>query len=334
MYLLGQSLDLGGCLSLDIAGRRADHEGIDASVGLPCRCLLIERGEVFRLDGHRDSLYLAGLQQAGLGVVAQFLFGLIQLLAIGSSHEEFHHIATGTRTGVLDVDFNGIDAIGLADTQVLITKGGIAQTEAEGVGHGLAEGVEIAVAHVDVLLIVGVVDICLRITLLVIVLVAAPHEHSTKRLVVDIGGEVLVGIGITIVNLEGHRQLATGVHLATEHVGHAEARLLTTLPRADHSIDLILPRGQVDGTADIEQHNDLLALGMISLADSLDELLLAFLQIEVCLATVGSLTTLTTYRDDGHVAAFDGGIHFFNRELLFVSTCRRQQRKSRTAFRE
>ena len=106
--------------------------------------------------------------------------------------------------------------------------------------------------------------------------------------------EVLIGIGITIVDLEGHRQLTAGVHLTTENISHRETTLLTTLPGADEGIDLILPGSHVDRTADVEQHHHLLAFGMISLTHSLDQSLLTILQIEVLGIAVSSLTTLTT----------------------------------------
>ena len=64
---------------------------------------------------------------------------------------------------------------------------------------------------------------------------------------------------------------------------------------------------------------------MISLTDSLDELLLTVLQVEVGFAAVGSLTALTTQRDDSHVATLDGGIELVGSKLLLVSTCRGHQ---------
>ena len=64
---------------------------------------------------------------------------------------------------------------------------------------------------------------------------------------------------------------------------------------------------------------------MISLTDSLDELLLTVLQVEVGFAAVCSLTTLTTQRDDSHVATLDGGIELVGSKLLLVSTCRGHQ---------
>ena len=73
---------------------------------------------------------------------------------------------------------------------------------------------------------------------------------------------------------------------------------------------------------------------MIGLADSLDELCFAFLQIEIGLAAVSGLTALTTQGDDGDIAALDGCVQFVSRELLLVGSCRRRQREGRTTVRE
>ena len=134
--------------------------------------------------------------------------------------------------------------------------------------------------------------------------------------------------------MEGHRQLTRRIHLARENICHAETTLLTTLPGADESIYLILPRSHVDRTADVEQYHHLLAFGMIGLAHGLDQHFLILLQVEVALRTISSLTTLTTNRDDGHIATLAGGIQFVGRKQLFFCTCWGHQREGRTAIGE
>ena len=157
---------------------------------------------------HLDGLLLARLQQTGLGIIAKLLLGLVKLLAVGRSHEELYNIAASALACILNFNLHGIDAVLLLNFEIVVFEGGVAQAEAEGISHGLAERVEITIAYVDVLLIVGEIDVLLRLTILGgLILIVTPHEHGTQRLVVDISGEVLVCVGITIINLEGHGQL-------------------------------------------------------------------------------------------------------------------------------
>ena len=61
---------------------------------------------------------------------------------------------------------------------------------------------------------------------------------------------------------------------------------------------------------------------MISLAYSLDKFGLALFQVEVSLAAIGSLTTLTTQRYDSYIRTVDGSIEFIGSKLLLIGTCR------------
>ena len=63
------------------------------------------------------------------------------------------------RASILDVDANLIGIALLGNLRIVIVKGGITEPESERITHGHVERVEVAVTHIDILLVVGIVNV-------------------------------------------------------------------------------------------------------------------------------------------------------------------------------
>ena len=85
-------------------------------------------------------------------------------------------------TSVLDCDSHVVDIVFLGYLSIAILEGGVTQTIAEGITHGDIERVEVTVAHIDILFIVGIVNVT-HITLLPLI------QHIDAGILVD--GEIL-----------------------------------------------------------------------------------------------------------------------------------------------
>ena len=142
---------------------------------------------------------LSWLQHLGLGKGLQLFGGFVCSLVVWSRDVEFHNLLAIILTRILNGDRHVVDIVLLGNLGIAILEGGIAEAEAEGIAYGHFERVEVAIAHVDVLLVVGIVNIFL-VTLLALV------HHVDFRIFVD--GEVLRRVGIGELNGPCHRELA------------------------------------------------------------------------------------------------------------------------------
>ena len=101
-------------------------------------------------------------------------------------------------TRILHGDGYIVGVVLLSHLRIAVLEGGVAQAEAEGIAHRHLKAVEVTIAHVDILLIVGVIHI-LHIALLTLV------QHVDARILVD--GEVLRTVGIRELHGPSHREL-------------------------------------------------------------------------------------------------------------------------------
>ena len=114
----------------------------------------------------------------GLGKGLQLLDGLIGSLVVGSGDVKLHDLLALIVTRVLDVDCHFVGIALLGNLRIAIFEGGVAEAEAKGIADGHVERVEVAVAHINVLLVVGIVDI-LHVTFLALV------QHVDAGILVD-----------------------------------------------------------------------------------------------------------------------------------------------------
>ena len=153
LFRIFRNFRLGG--AADVAGRGSDAEGIGTCLSEPLRIGLVERGKVTYRNRHCEGLALAGLQLTGLGEGLQLLGGLFQS-ALRSSDIDLCHFLTTDTTTILNSDAN-IDALTLGlDHRLRELESGVGETIAEGIGHVAIEGIEEAITHIDILLVVRV----------------------------------------------------------------------------------------------------------------------------------------------------------------------------------
>ena len=109
---------------------------------------LVEGSQFIGAHLQGEGLALAGLQFLGLAEGLQLTGGLVQTTG-GSAHIEFHYFLAGYGTGIGNGDGSGeAILIGLYDG-LGISKGGIAEAIAEGIGNGHVTGNEMTVTHPD-----------------------------------------------------------------------------------------------------------------------------------------------------------------------------------------
>ena len=204
-------------------------------VGRPGLIVGGQRGDGER---HLHRLLLPRLQKAGFGEARQHLAGLVQT-ALGLGHVDLHRLPSGAAAGVAhrhgDPDGLAADA-GLRHVQ---GKVGVGAAEAEGIGRAEAEAVKPAVAHVDALPVIGVIQIAAQMA-----------EFSGK-------GVVLVPLG------PGGGETSGGIYLAGEHVRQGVTGGAAGLAHEQNGVDaLLLPEeGGVDDAAHVENDHGVVVVG-------------------------------------------------------------------------
>ena len=115
----------------------------------------------------------------------------------------------------------------------------VAQAKAEGEGRLQAEAVEIPVAHIDALFVIG--------------------PPGVTVLIAEFAGEGDIGVALG----PGVRQLAGGADLAAEDVGHGVAALGTGLGDVKHRVDALdlLQKAGVDGAAAVDEQDEMGVMG-------------------------------------------------------------------------
>ena len=91
-------------------------------------------------------------------------------------YEKFDHIPPGLVTNILHFYANGVGIALLIDFHLVVSKGRIRQTEAEWEANLLTKAVKIAVAYLDIFVIIGVIDIGFDLPFGVFFIIA-PHIH-------------------------------------------------------------------------------------------------------------------------------------------------------------
>ena len=189
----------------------------------------VEGGDVGQVEGDGDLLGGAGGELAGLGEGGQGLVGLVEV-AGGHGHVDLDDLLARAGAGVGDGGLDGDLGAGDADHGRTDGEGGVAQAVAEGEDRGGADGVEVAVADVYALAVVGVVRVA----------------------------EVALG-GVVLPGGPGGGELAGGVALAEQDVGEGVTDRGTQLGQQQDVLH-VLDRAQVDDAADVEHQQELLEL--------------------------------------------------------------------------
>ena len=175
------SLD-GSCQdSFDILCRGSYEELVFTRGHHPCRCSLVERGQVGSFHGERESLTLTRLQTLCLGIGLQLLGGLIGCLVVRSGDIKFHNFLALKSASILYGDCHVINVVLLGNLRIAILESGLTEAKAERITDGHIERVEVTVADVDILLVIGIIDVLL-VTFLTLV------QHVDLRVLVD--GEI------------------------------------------------------------------------------------------------------------------------------------------------
>ena len=205
---------------------------------------------------------------------------------------------------ILDGD-RGFEAVGgsLHD-RVGIHEVAVSKTVTERIGDLYAARLEVTVAHPDALGIIGIVHILLRL--------AGPPAEATALLRIIAVREVGGGRVVHEIHGEGHRKLTGRVHLAGQDIGHGVGSLLARGPGQDDGVHHVLPGGGLDDTADVQDHDHLLAGGVVGGTHIAEQIPFHRRQLEVIdLFAVGTLAGVAAEDHDGDVIGFrliaDGG---------------------------
>ena len=155
-YLFGIFREFGIDGGTDVTAGSSDLEGILTSLGNPLAVSLVERSQfaLLYLDG--QCLLLTGFQFARLGEALQLMTGFLDV-ASRSSNIDLSNLLTSYLARILDGDGNGDHITVHLNGSIAIFKSGLAETVTDGISHILVERVEIPVADIDILVVVGIV---------------------------------------------------------------------------------------------------------------------------------------------------------------------------------
>ena len=167
------------------------------------------------------------LELVRLGKPGKVLPGLAKP-SLGSGHVCLHDLLAGTRANVRHVDRERDRTTLQSGTGPAQPEVGIREAEAKGIERTLANGVEVAIAHIHTLAVVGVVEVT-HLDVGAVVLPAGPC-----------GGELAGGVGPT-----------------QEHVGEGIAHHRSQL-REHEDVTHLGDGTQVDGTTRVEDEHEAL----------------------------------------------------------------------------
>ena len=177
MYGPGLGLLQGeGSSAADVGHGGAELYIVLAGGGFPGAGGLVEGSQLVGTHLEGKGLTFAGLQFLRLAKGLEFAGGFLET-AFGSAHVEFHHFLAGHLAGVGHGDAGGETVLVGLHHGFAVGEGGVAEAIAEGIGNLNVTGDEVAVAHPDAFLIVGVVHILLR-------LAGAPGEAAAGGILV------------------------------------------------------------------------------------------------------------------------------------------------------
>ena len=237
-------------------------------------------------------LTLAGLQFAGLAEGFQFHCRLVEF-TLWRRDIELYDFFSGHASRVLYGDGSHISLAFLAYLRLGILEGGVAQTIAEGIAHALANGLIIAVAHVEAFFVFGFCHIGCCLLGLVVHLEFIPE--------CDVAREVLVGWNVVDITGEGDGQFSAGIDLASQHIGNRVSGFHTGLPGQQDGIGVGLHFLRVDGTSHIQNHHHGFSCTMESLIGVLQQGLFVIIDIEVGKGAVAAFTAAAAYGDNRQV---------------------------------
>ena len=217
-----------------IAGGVAQTEDVRSFFQHEIAIALTVRGHVLQIEGQRQRLGGAGCEGIGLFKGGEGLVFLVEV-ACGGRHIQLRHLlAAIIAARVGDGGGDGDDTAIHRNTAALDSEVGIAQTEAEGERRGDREGIEVAVAHVDALSIILVLQVAVEVAI-----VASEGD-----------------VGVLLCPCIG--QLARGGHIAGEDVGKSVTTLSAQLAEVDDGVDALdfLHKAHVDGRARVDDQHE------------------------------------------------------------------------------
>ena len=280
-HAVGSGVTLGGENVVDsVMGIGSGGEVIVAgiqNVGLGAQTVIC--GQLFPRHCNGDGLSGAGLQNTGLGKAAQFHSGLFDLefpviVGVGRLEVDLHHVLAGGIAGVgyRQGDRKGIGGRIIAGVEIRPGELGIAQAVAKGIGYlgcvivvaGVAlshddilvAGLAIAIAHIDALLIEGVILVAVQE-------VDVIPGGSIGGVGVGIGGAVEAhhsgGGGVVIA--VGVHQASGGIDLAGENIGYGVESPGAGVADPQGRIDVVLlQEGAGHGVGGVDEHDDSLKI--------------------------------------------------------------------------
>lgn len=143
------ALDLDRGRKADVAAARADAQLVGAGLDLPGVGAGVEVAERLVVEGDGHGLGLAG-GELDAREALELLLGA-EDLAAGLGDVELHHLGAGDRSGVGHGERGALGG----RLHARVCEGGVREAVAEREGDGLAGGVEVAVADVDALAVLG-----------------------------------------------------------------------------------------------------------------------------------------------------------------------------------
>ena len=326
----------------DVVVARIQDVGLGGGVVVGLELLLIE-GDSHRLRG-------AGRQFRGLGVTDQLDrrlldFVLLVVVGVGALGVDFYNVLAGAGTGVLHVHRDGAGGAVPGSLVVGPVKGGVGQTVAERIHHGiciavvagvalaedgiLVAGLVVTIAHVDAFLVADVVVLGLLAVLGVV-----------REVTEVLGGRAAQGI-----HLIGIHCAAGGVDVAGKDFRQGVQAVIAHGRCGNHRVDVgeLGYPAQIHRSAGVEQQHHVVEVIVEVLQDG--QLIgvgfqvglgLIFRHIGVVVHRAGHIAALThdtAVHEDGHralhgiqqagFALHDGQRAFIDREVLVITVVHR-----------
>ena len=176
------------------------------------------------------------------------------ILGVGRLEINLHGVLAIHLTGVGHIHLGKDGASLVGNLKIRIIKGGIAQAAAKGEGHQLViiivpcipppqhivlvPGLEVAVAHIDALLIDDIILIALVDAGSSVIL--GCRQPQFRRIGIGIGIVVLHGRGSMVILLEGVHNPTGRVHLACQDVRHRRDTVESQIAHPQQGIDVIV----------------------------------------------------------------------------------------------
>ena len=252
----------------------------------------IPAGHILHVSGDGHGLGGTGRKLGGLAVVQQLDGSLLNtvllvIIGVGQADIELHNILTGDAAGVLDGHVRGDGLVFKVNIQVIegLLKRGVGQTVTERVsnlvvvvpcaaGGGTDGGGGIALPH-DGVKIAGLVVFVADVDVLGL-------DNGIVHADVGVGvgplqvAEVLCGGGVRVLDRVSIGQMAGGVDLTGEDVGHAVETVAARQTYLQDGVNAVIVLNFLyfHRAGVVQQHDDLAAVGRLGSDGGIDEVAL------------------------------------------------------------